>query len=551
SLASDDYRETGSPVVTEALFQRIPGVTLSDPNGNSAEQALGYRGFAASPLQGTPQGIAVYVNGIRFNEAFGDTVNWDLIPTNAIDRSDLWTNNPVFGLNALGGAINLQMKNGFTYQGYETELQGGSFGHVTLGTEYGVQFGDASAYLAAQGSHDDGWRRKSPADLGRFYGDLGWKNGPGEWHFIAMAASSSFGVAAATPVQLLDLDRSAVYTTPQTTDNTMGLLAVNGSYALSNTWSVQGNLYVRGFRQRHTDGNPADTESCSSGSDPQFLSHLCLQDDAFPPPSPVTAAFHDQFAILDQNNKPIPCPPGSGNTCNATPYGTIDRTANNSGTIGASLQATNTDKLFGHNNHFVAGGSLDRSGGTFAASSELGTLQSDLTVVVDPTVPGAGATIHTLGGIGYAPIDVATQTNYYGLYALDTFDIDDRLSLTGGARLNIAEIGVRDELGTSPDLNSSQTYSHLNPVTGFTYKITPALTAYFGYSQENRTPTPLEQACSSPSKPCLLENFLVADPPLKQVVANTYEAGLRDRTRLAGGDIAWKAALFRTDSSND
>jgi iron complex outermembrane receptor protein len=109
TLTSDDFTRTESPVVTDTLFQRIPGVSLSDPNGNGAAQELNYRGFFASPLQGTPQGLAVYMNGIRFNEAFGDTVNWDLIPTVAIDRSDLWTNNPVFGLNALGGAVNLTM----------------------------------------------------------------------------------------------------------------------------------------------------------------------------------------------------------------------------------------------------------------------------------------------------------------------------------------------------------------------------------------------------------------------------------------------------------
>src|SRR5215469_13272433 len=87
TLTAPDFTRTESPLVTDTLFQRIPGVTLSDPNGNNAAQALSYRGFFASPLQGTPQGVAVYVNGIRFNEAFGDTVNWDLIPTNAIDHS--------------------------------------------------------------------------------------------------------------------------------------------------------------------------------------------------------------------------------------------------------------------------------------------------------------------------------------------------------------------------------------------------------------------------------------------------------------------------------
>src|ERR1700737_3630247 len=128
TLTAPDFTRTESPNITDTLFQRIPGVSVSDPSGNGAAQELSYRGFAASPGQGTPQGIAVYMSGIRFNEAFGDTVNWDLIATIAIDSADLWTNNPVFGLNALGGAINLKMKNGFTYRGSEGEVPGGPFG---------------------------------------------------------------------------------------------------------------------------------------------------------------------------------------------------------------------------------------------------------------------------------------------------------------------------------------------------------------------------------------------------------------------------------------
>src|SRR5262245_26689131 len=114
TLTADDFQRTYSPSVTETLLQRIPGVVTNDVQGNSAVQDLRYRGFVASPLAGTPQGLAVYLNGVRVNESFGDTVNWDLIPTNAIDRADMWTNNPVFGLNALGGAVSIQMKNGFT-----------------------------------------------------------------------------------------------------------------------------------------------------------------------------------------------------------------------------------------------------------------------------------------------------------------------------------------------------------------------------------------------------------------------------------------------------
>jgi iron complex outermembrane receptor protein len=292
-------------------------------------------------------------------------------------------------------------------------------------------------------------------------------------------------------------------------------------------------------------------ERCSNSADPQFRNHLCLQDDGFPRPDPVTAAFRNQFAILDQANNPIPCPPGSGNTCAATPYGTIDRSATRASTVGFSLQATNTGQLFDHGNHLVVGGSIDRSSANFSAESTLGFINPDLSVTGNPAIPGLGSVIHTLGGFGYAPLDVDTRSTYYGAYALNTFDVTERFAVTGGARLNIADLVVRDRLGTSPDLNSNPSYSRLNPVSGLTYKFAEELTFYGGYSEANRVPTPLELACANPAKPCLLENVLVSDPPLKQVVAQTYEAGLRGKAPVLGGQVNWRAALFRTDSTDD
>jgi iron complex outermembrane recepter protein len=551
TLTGEDFARNPSPVIIDTLFQRIPGVSLSDPNGNPAAQELNYRGFSASPLQGSPQGLAVYMSGIRLNEAFGDTVNWDLIPTNAIERGDVWTNNPVFGLNALGGAINLQMKNGFTFRGFESELQGGSFGRVAGGVEYGAQSGDHSIYVAGQGLHDEGWRVRSPTNLGRVFADLGWRDDPAEVHLIGSAAVTSIGVAAATPIELLNRDPRAVFTTPQTTNNRMGLLGVNGKFTASETLLFQGNAYVRGFRQQHVDGNPADVERCSNSASPQFRNHLCLEDDGFPRPTPVTTAFRDQFAILDQANNPIPCPPGSGDPCRTTPYGTIDRTATKATTTGLSVQATSTEKLSGHDNHLVAGGSIDHGSVTFDSNSVLGFLNPNLVVTPNPAVPGNGAAIHTLGGFGYVPVIVDTRNTYYGLYALDTLDLTGRLSATIGGRLNLADISLRDRIGTNPDLNSNQAYTRFNPVAGLTYKITPSLTGFAGYSESNRAPTPVELACANPARPCLLESSLVSDPPLKQVVARTYEVGLRDRVAFEGGKLDWQAGLFRTDSTDD
>ncbi len=549
TLTASDFTRTASPNITDTLFQRVPAVTVTDPNGNGVQQAVQYRGFEASPLQGTPQGIAVYMGGIRVNEAFGDTVNWDLIPTNAIARTDIWSNNPVFGLNALGGAINITMKNGFTYQGNEAELQAGSFGRKSVSAQYGAVNGPYSLYLAAQAMHDDGWRQKSPANVGRFYSDAGWRNEGTELHLVAAAASSSLGVAAATPIQMLERDWTSIFTTPQTTQNRMGLLALNGKREVTNTWTLLGNVYLRQFDQRHVDGNSADVERCSASS--SFANHLCLQDDGFPRPNPVTTAFRDQFVLLDQNNNTIPCPPGSGNTCASVPYGTIDRTRSDTTTIGTSLQGSNNDKILGHDNHFTVGGSIDHSRTAFSASSELGFILPDLSVVSNPAIPGDGSIIHTLGGFGYGPVLLNTTNTYYGLYATDTFDITSQLSATAGGRLNIAKLTLADQLGTSPDLNSSPTYTRFNPVAGLTYKFFPLLSAYAGYSESNRVPTPLELGCASPTQPCLIENFLVADPPLKQVVGKTYEAGLRGNGAFMDGRVDWKFGLFRTDSFDD
>ena len=86
---------------------------------------------------------------------------------------------------------------------------------------------------------------------------------------------------------------------------------------------------------------------------------------------------------------------------------------------------------------------------------------------------------------------------------------------------------------------------------GGTYKITPELTAYAGYSEANRAPTPLELACADPARPCLIAAFLIADPPLKQVVSRTVEAGFRGTKELNIGTLGWKVGAFRATNADD
>jgi iron complex outermembrane receptor protein len=549
TVTADDFARSYGSHVTDTLFQRIPGMSVSDQQGNNFQTDIRYRGFVASPVPGQPQGLAVYMNGVRLNEAFGDTVNFDFVPTNAVDRADIQSNNPIFGLNALGGAINLQMKNGFTFHGFEGEFQTGSNRRLSGGMQFGIQKGDVAAYIAVQGLDDRGWRHKSPAQLARLYTDIGWRNDGNEMHLVLSGASNSFGVVAAAPIELLRQDWSAIYTWPQTTQHQTALIALNGKFTVAENWTLQSNAYVRSFRQAHIDGNGADVERCINAS--SFPNKLCLEDDGFPRPMPVTTTFRNQFVVLDQNNNPIPCPPGLGNTCAAVPYGTIDRTNTDALTIGASLQATSDAKVLGHDNRFTAGGSIDHSRTSFTASSTLGFINPDLSVVINPAIPGDGQIIHTLGNLGFVPVNLDAQNTYFGLYATDTFDITSQLSLTAGARLNVARIKMADLTGASPDLNNDLTYMRLNPLAGLTYKVVPGLTAYGGYSESNRAPTPLEIGCSNPNRPCLIESALVSDPPLRQVVSRTYEAGLRGIVPVSGGKIDWKLGAYRTDVSDD
>ena len=154
---ANQIQRTDSLNISDALQKYVPGIIVNEVAGNPFQPDVQFRGFVASPVAGTPQGLAVYQNGVRINEAFGDTVNWDLIPTAAIRSVTVVTNNPAFGLNALGGAVNVQMKDGFNYHGAEINVMGGSFGRLQGSAQWGKQVDNFAVYGALEGLHDDGF----------------------------------------------------------------------------------------------------------------------------------------------------------------------------------------------------------------------------------------------------------------------------------------------------------------------------------------------------------------------------------------------------------
>jgi iron complex outermembrane receptor protein len=518
-LRSDDFDHARSWSVPEALLLQIPGVLTNDVSGNPFQPDVQYRGFVASPVLGTPQGLAIYQNGVRVNEAFGDTVNWDFIPEAAVNRMTLVPGSAIYGLNALGGAMTLEMKNGFTYHGTQAEISGGSFGRRAGSVQAGGQNGNVAGYIAADALNDDGWRDRSPSRLRRVYADVsthidGWEAG-----INFSGASNFFGAAATTPIQMLSNRWGAVYTTPQTTHQDLAFVNANASYQLTDTLALKGLVYFRGFRQQHVDGNTSDVLVCNRRRFPGFL---CFDDDL----------------LFDINGNRVPNILGG-----ATP-GSIDRTGTYAQTFGGSLQANNVSKVGGRDNSLVIGASIDHGNVNFSANSELGVINPDLFVT------GTGVIISQPSG-DVAPVQLHTTNTYTGIYATDTLDLTPLWSVTAGGRFNVAQIRLDDQLGTA--LNGSHEFTRFNPVIGTTYKITPTMTAYAGYSEANRAPTPSELGCADPARPCLLDNFVTSDPALKQVVSHTLEAGLRGNVTMRGdsGRIVWNLGAFHTENNDD
>jgi iron complex outermembrane receptor protein len=519
-IDSNDIKRTGSLNVMDALQQNVAGLNISDVAGNPFQANVEFRGFVGSPVSGTPQGLAVYQNGVRINEAFGDTVNWDLIPTAAIKSVSVVTNNPAYGLNALGGSVDVRMKDGFNYHGAEIDTMGGSFGRIQSSLQWGKQVGDWAVYGALEGLHDNGFRNFSQSDVRRFYGDIGYRNDGNEFHLNMGLADNNFGATATVPVELLQQYWGATYTTPQTSANQVGYLNLTGKVEATPTWTIDGIAHFRAFSQQAQDGNPTGTQPCTADA-----TLLCFGDGS----APANGLNGMQLS------NPFPA--------NAI-LGEIDRTTTASTTGGFSLQATNTDQLFGHDNRFVVGASVDASVTHFTASAELGTIGTNY------VVSGNGIFLGQSGNpVSIGPVALRATNQYTGLYALDTFDVTKVFAITVGGRFNDARISLQDEIGSA--LNGNETFDRFNPIIGGTYKITSKLTAYAGYSEANRAPTPLELECANPAMPCVIATFLVSDPPLKQVVSHTYEAGFRGSRDLSFGTLEWKLGGFRATNTDD
>ncbi len=322
-------RQVGS--LPELVATQLASVSLNNEQGSQFQPDFVYRGFEASPISGIAEGVAVYQDGVRLNESFGDNVNWDLVPEFAVSTFTVQSNNPVFGLNTMGGAVTLAMKDGLTFHGMDAQLAGGSYGNITGSAEYGARFGDWGVYLGIGGINDDGFRYRSPTSMGQIYGDLAYQAGGLTLHLTGSGALSDIGAVGPTPVQLLAQDPKAVFTLPQSIRNEMELAQLRVDYVASPVLALSANAYYRHFQQHLVDGNTTDVDYCDNDA-----AQLCLEGaNTFP----GDALYGSQGRIV----------PASVLPAGATP-GETDFTRTNTNGYGFAAQAALTAPFLGLGN---------------------------------------------------------------------------------------------------------------------------------------------------------------------------------------------------------
>ena len=252
-----EIAESGALDLSDFLNQRLNGVYVNEMQGNPFQPDLNYRGYTASPLLGTPQGLSVYMDGVRLNQPFGDVVSWDLIPRVAIAEMTLVPgSNPLYGLNTLGGAISIQTKDGLTHRGEELELSGGSFGRGSVEFQHGGAARGFDWFLAGNLSFEDGWRTDSPSNVRQFFGKLGWQDSE-DFDRADDGLREQFADRQRRAGATLSRPRlQRAYTPSRTTRGTKSpLVIVSARRALSSDVSVSGKGYYRYIRTTTFNGD--------------------------------------------------------------------------------------------------------------------------------------------------------------------------------------------------------------------------------------------------------------------------------------------------------
>lgn len=482
----------------ELLEATLPGVSVDQAQGNTHQADVSYRGFLASPRLGVPQGLSVYLDGARINEAFGDVVHWDLIPQNAIAAINLIPgSNPLFGLNTLGGALVIRTKSGEHFPGTEFSLGAGSFGQRELGFEHGGSRDEAGWFFAGSALDEKGWRDHSPSRVMNLFAKFGRQASDSDVDVSVLLGDSKLIGNQVTPESFLQQRRDSIYTYPDVTRHQAAMLTANLSRWLDPQRLLAANVYLRQFDLAESNADVNQIADNRPGGAQAF-----------------------EGGIND----------GVANTDSAS----VNHIRSRQQAFGFALQHS---WLADESDRIGIGASLDHSKSRYTQSYQLGFFNADRST----TATGAETELVNLTG----------YTTTASLHISVSKALSQSLNLGASARYNHTRVRTHEHSQPQPapaqGLANDFTYSKLNPAIGLTWDAHPHLNAYAGMNQGNRAPSPIELSCADRNSPCVLSNAFGSDPYLKQVVARTLEAGLRGKTKT----FEWQFGAYRTEMTDD
>jgi outer membrane receptor protein involved in Fe transport len=548
TATSRDLDRSGALDVSDFVNRQLNGVHVNDIQGNPFQADVNYRGYTASPLLGTPQGLSVYMDGVRLNQPFGDIVSWDLIPQLAISSIALMPgSNPLFGLNTLGGALSLETKNGARDPGTMVQAIYGSHTRRAIEFEHGGSRAGGGWHWYTTGNlfDEDGWREVSPSRVGQLFGKLGWRRARTDASLSVAYADNSLNGNGLQESGFLDRNYSSVYTKPDTTENRSTLVNATARHSVRDTLILSGMAYYRRIRANTINGDVNEDSLDQALYQPNAAERAAL-----------AAAGYSGFPSSGESAENTPFPywrclgnvllrDEPGERCN----GLINRTQTRQHNAGASGQFTWLSAADRSGHQVTAGTSFDYNTAHFLQSSELGYLNPDRSV----TGTGAFADGVTGGEVDGEPfdsrVDLDGQTRTFSLYATDTFRLREGVHATLSGRFNRTLVDNVDAItpgGGPGSLDGTHTFSRFNPAAGVTIDLPRRVNAYVGYSEGSRAATSIELGCADPESPCKLPNAMAGDPPLDQVITRTFELGLRGTQR-----VRWNAGYFLANNRDD
>lgn len=251
SISAKQIKESNALSIADLLNTQLQSVNVNDYQGNPFQMDVTYRGFTASPQIGTPQGLSVFMDGIRVNEPFGDVVNWDMIPMNALASFDVFPgSNPIFGLGTLGGAFSMKTKDGFANPGVDAQVLTGSFGRKQLQATGGWNNGTIGLFAAGNFFLEDGWRENSPSKVNQLFTKASYRGEKLDLNLSSLIVQTDLVGNGLIPSEMYKQNREGVFTSPDTTKNDLIQFQLSGSYFVNENFTITAQAYRRDSKRK-------------------------------------------------------------------------------------------------------------------------------------------------------------------------------------------------------------------------------------------------------------------------------------------------------------